>query len=705
MPGPRDGLWLVCLTLWSVSAIAQDVPPASEELLRYEPPSVDVVYPPEPGMPPPPPESEPAAPAPATEPQSTPPPAPPADTAPDLVLSASGDEPSTGGAPEFGARARVTRKRIPGAVKIENESARDLPGAFGDPLRILDALPGVVPIASGVPYVYARGAPPAAQGYVYDDIPLPQLFHVAFGPAVIHPRATGPVRFYAGVPPARYGRRSGGLLLAEGLTPKHAFGAELELRLIDMGAWVEAPLGTGDLMVSGRLGYPKLAILAAQGIGAMEPGTKLNYWDGQVRYAMPVGKHDRAEFVWIGSFDSVNLPGVSNNTRAGVSRLEFHRVETRLVHELPRGEVGAALRFGYDGSELGTALSVRSYTVGPRVFSKFRLGEHTVRVGGDLYTSVGKIVDAEGSLGSPEGDIEVSLPHIAEASARNQGGVWSEAQVITSERTRMELGLRFDYWSVESHINWAVDPRIRAMWDVTDELELHAAFGLGHQPAVFLLPVPGLTDVALDKGLTRSIQSEVGAAYSLPYEIELEVQGFLHHYDGILLPELVTDGAVEDDPPLSSALSYGVEVFLKRAQTERLSGWVSYTLGFATADSGPDVIGKFHPDFDVRHVLNTVAQWRIWRGLTLGGRMQLRSGRLIEQLNPRYEQRLPWFVRADARIGYKWRGRWADMLAYFEWLNMFVRREYLDADCVFGQCRATSAPPISIPNLGVRAEF
>jgi hypothetical protein len=45
------------------------------------------------------------------------------------------------------------------------------------------------------------------------------------------------------------------------------------------------------------------------------------------------------------------------------------------------------------------------------------------------------------------------------------------------------------------------------------------------------------------------------------------------------------------------------------------------------------------------------------------------------------------------------------MLVYFEWLNMFVRREYLDADYVFGQCRATSAPPISIPNLGVRAEF
>jgi hypothetical protein len=438
----------------------------------------------------------------------------------------------------------------------------------------------------------------------------------------------------------------------------------------------------------------------------MEPGTKLNYWDGQLRYTQPIGRRDRAEFVWIGSFDSVDLPGLTADvaTRAGASRLEFHRVESRLIHELPRGEIGAALRFGYDNSELGEALAVRAYTVGPRVWSRIRLGAHSLRVGGEIFTSVGEIVDGEGALGSPEGDIEVSLPRIAEASARNQGGVWTEAQLVTSERTRLELGLRFDYWSVESNIDVALDPRTRFIVDVTEKLELHAAFGLAHQPAVFLLPVPGLTDVALDRGLTRSIQAEIGAGYALPYGFDLEVQGFLHHYDGLLLPELVTDGAVQDDPPLVDAISYGVEVFLKRAQARDVSGWVSYTLGFAKADSG-DVIGEFRPDFDVRHVLSTVAQWKVWRGLTLGGRMQLRSGRLIEQLNPRYEQRLPWFVRLDTRIGYKWPGRWADMLVYFEWLNVFVQREYLDADCVFGQCRATSAPPISIPNLGIRAEF
>jgi hypothetical protein len=45
------------------------------------------------------------------------------------------------------------------------------------------------------------------------------------------------------------------------------------------------------------------------------------------------------------------------------------------------------------------------------------------------------------------------------------------------------------------------------------------------------------------------------------------------------------------------------------------------------------------------------------------------------------------------------------MLAYLEWLNITAAREYLDADCFFGQCTAQSAPPLSLPNLGIRAEL
>jgi hypothetical protein len=693
---------------------------AQEGLLRYEPPDVDRVYPapapdadtsaPKPTEPTAPDALSPAVQAPAsTTPAATAPSpreaAQSVTTPPQTTLASDADD------EEFGASARV-RVTTPGVLRVEPSAARDLPGAFGDPLRIVDALPGVTPIASGVPYVYIRGAPPAAQGYVFDGIPLPQLFHGAFGPAVIHARTTGPMRFYAGVPPAQYGRRAGGLLLAEGFPPLGQFAAELELRLIDVNAWVDSPLGKGDVTASARIGYPKLAIGISQALGIVEDGTNFNYWDAQLRYRLPITKRDHIELVWLGSYDALTLPGIEDNeqVRTGATQLEFHRIEARIVHRLPRGEVAAALRGGFDSSAIGDTLGVRAVTFGPRVWSKLNLrGGHALQLGGDLFASTGNVDRQEGglssTLGSPEGNFQVRLPPIAEASARNQGGLFAQTNLITSERTKLELGARLDYWSVESNIDVAFDPRARFQAQATDDLALHAALGMAHQPTVFLLPLPGLGDVAVTDGLSRSVQSEVGAAYDLPESMTIEAQGFLHHYDRMLLPELVSDAVIPDDPPLSSALAYGVELFLKRDSKERVSGWISYTLGWAEADSGPLVIGKFSPDFDVRHVLNVVTSVRLPRGFVIGGRMQARSGRLIEQLNPRYAQRLPWFVRADARVGYMWKGRFANMLAYLEWLNITAAREYLDADCFFGQCTAQSAPPLSLPNLGIRAEL
>jgi len=668
------------------------------ELRRYEPPSVDVVYPTEATA------GEPAADA------APPPPAPPA--APVSSVPATTPEPAAmpdpAAAPpttEYGAQAKIKRPVARGSRQIDMKSARDLPGSFGDPLRILDSLPGVVPLTSGLPYVYIRGAPPAAQGFFYDDIPLPLLFHAAFGPAVIHPRTTGSVRLYAGVPEARYGRRAGGALLAEGTPQGDRFGAELELRLIDMGAWVETPVGKGTLTVSGRIGYPKLALLAAQSAGIVDSGLSVNYADGQLRFKHPLSRHDSFELVYLGSFDNVNLPGLSNDARAGASRLQFQRIETRLVRKVGDLEVGSAVRFGFDASELGSALSVRAFTFGPRLWTRIKLGRHVLRAGADLYGSKGQISNGNGVIASPDGDLRINLPTIAQASARNQGGAYLQGSFWLGDDTLLDAGLRFDYWSVQSTITLAADPRIRLTHDLTDHWAVHAAFGLAHQPAVFLLPTPGLTEVALDEGLTRSYQSEAGVDYQITRSTHVEVQAFLHHYEDLLLLELIQDGAVPENPPLVSANSYGIETFLKRDMSERLSGWISYTLAWAIADSGPDVVGKFKPDFDVRHVLNTVGSYRVWRGLTLGGRMQARSGRVVEQLNPRYTQRLPWFVRMDARVGYAWRGRYADMTAYAEWLNLFAQQEYTDADCLLGVCRAKRAPVIALPNLGVRAEF
>jgi len=133
--------------------------------------------------------------------------APPSPRARDTSSPRANDEPT------YGAVA-VTRAPPLGARQITAREARAVAGAMGEPLRTLDTLPGVLPLVSGLPYVYIRGAPPSGVGYFYDGISLPILFHAVVGPSIIHSALLSDMELYSAVAPAHLGRFVGGAVVA-----------------------------------------------------------------------------------------------------------------------------------------------------------------------------------------------------------------------------------------------------------------------------------------------------------------------------------------------------------------------------------------------------------------------------------------------------------------------------------------------------------
>src|SRR5690606_2633144 len=79
---------------------------------------------------------------------------------PDSGVCASPDAAESSEPAEETIEIYVPGERRPLRTRLSGAEVRELPGAFGDPFRAIEALPGVVPIASGVPYFYVRGAPP-----------------------------------------------------------------------------------------------------------------------------------------------------------------------------------------------------------------------------------------------------------------------------------------------------------------------------------------------------------------------------------------------------------------------------------------------------------------------------------------------------------------------------------------------------------------
>jgi hypothetical protein len=443
----------------------------------------------------------------------------------------------------------------------------------------------------------------------------------------------------------------------------------------------------------------------------VSPDTALDYWDYQTRLDLPFSSHGRFQVIALGSYDKLaNPPWSDEDDRFQSIDLQFHRLELRVIQTFDRIEYGSAVRLGYDHSSIDRDLRVSAFNVGPRVWLDVLLGSSArLHTGADFQGSVGDIqsltMDAPLQVAGRR-QLRFDLPLIADAAARSAGGVFGELGLRVTSWSKLDLGLRADMWLVDGRSNTALDPRVRYTVFVSDDLELHAAAGMAHQPAVYAFPLPGLTEVALDRGLQEALQAEIGAALHLPLDMRLEAEIFAHHYSHLLLPELYAPNEGES-PHDVGALSYGLELMLRRDDRNGLSGWIAYTLGWADAQVAPDG-AEFSPEFDVRHVLNVVLQQR-FGNFSLGGRLFLRSGRPFNQFDasaePIYTLQLPGFVRVDARVGYGWATSWGAMQVYLEWLNLTLTSEALGAECFYGACSVQRAPVIYFPNAGLRAQF
>ncbi|HYQ41905.1 MAG TPA: TonB family protein, partial [Polyangiaceae bacterium] len=227
-----------------------------------------------------------------------------------------------------------------GSLHIPRSETRLIPGAFADPFRVVEVLPGVAPVLSGIPYFYVRGAPPGDVGYRIDDIPVPLLFHVGAGPSVIAPALVERVDLYPGAYPAEHGRVAGAVIAGETMAPSAVAHGEAQARIFDAGAMVEHPFanGRGSVMLGGRYGYTQ-AILSL-----VAPDYGLNYWDYQARIAYRINATDTLSAFAFGALDQLR----NENIHRTLFDTQFHRLDLRWDRHTEQSHVRVALTLGTD---------------------------------------------------------------------------------------------------------------------------------------------------------------------------------------------------------------------------------------------------------------------------------------------------------------------------------------------------------------------
>jgi hypothetical protein len=587
-------------------------------------------------------------------------------------------------------------QRGAGTPALSRAQARELPGAFGDPLRAVDALPGVVPTISGLPIFFIRGAPPASVGYVVDGVEVPLLYHAFLGPSVLHPGSLSGVVLESAPADLRYGGSAGAVIVAEPSRPSSSLHGEASLRLFDAGGLLEAPFadGAGSALVSGRYSFTGLLYSALT-------DQEFGYWDYQLRVSRNVS---RTESIGVFAFGAGDHYGGEALDGAVGGDTGFHRVDLRLAHVSPRVSATAGITFGRDrtGDET-SSLTDRSL--------RFR-SDTTLHLAQSLDLRVGAAarldrIDLELDPAHLErSDLLELFPTRSDHSLSGYVGVaWRPER-----RLRVELGARSDLYASRGSHAASLDPRLIVTTRLAARLSMEHRFGLASQKPNFVPGVPAAQVGSLERGLTRGAHASSSLRLALFDELALTLGAFQSHFDNVIDPlgqsrDFRLDrGTVERRQDITSR---GVELRLARPLTRHLGGYVAYTLSWATRHGERE---QTPSGYDRRHVLQGALALELWwklrasaRGLYYSGFPALEIG--DDGALPSQTLRAPGFVRLDWRLERPFRvGERLELSVVAEMLNATGAKEALRYECG-GRCELVTAGPIVLPSIGVEATF
>lgn len=674
---------------------------------------------------------------PTPEPEPEPPPeAPGAPPSPPGAAVTGPEAPAPGGASRAEVReplqVTVAGRRATSSKRLTRAEVRELPGAFGDAFRAIEAMPGVTPIASGLPYFFVRGAPPGNLGYFLDGLSLPSLYHAAVGPSVIHPAFIENVELYSGAYPARYGRFAGAVIAGTSAPPSYELRGEASVRLVDSGGFVEVPFAEqrGSVMLAGRYSYTGAVV------SALVPEVEIGYWDYQARATYRLSEDDTLSLFGFGAYDY--LSAEDEGVRETLYDVTFHRLDLSWRRTLSPDsalQLGATAGFDQTGSGANDTLALESRRVGARALYSHRLGPSAqLRAGADLELSRFDIDVADGPDDDDDDDdfnpeLEElpfaalpipdfqQLPLTREAfttlfASRTDllGGGWLDWVLDLGHGVTLTPGFRFDFYRSGSGQAVAPEPRISARFQVSEQVALLSDVGLAHQAPSFAIPVPGFSGTA-SEGLQRGVQTSSGVEWQATdatrAQLTLFQTALFAGSDPIGLFQLDNaDLTVDAVTTRVTAHTYGAELYIKRELTRRFGGFISYTLSRSTRSTarleGPSSV-------DRTHVLNLAAAYRLGDSWRLGGRWVLYSGVPAEVAYLRAAHappRGPWFSRLDWRLEKRWplgeTGFWA-LVAEVQ--NTTLAKETLEVSCYAYGCEPESIGPITVPSLGIEASF
>lgn len=616
-----------------------------------------------------------------------------------------------------------------------------VPGTFGEPLRVVATLPGVLRSPFGLGFFLVRGASFQNTGFFVDGFAVPLLYHLGAGPAIISSRLVDQLDFYPGGYPVRFGQFSAGIIsLRTAPPPADRLHLEAEVDLLRASALAIIPFdeGKGSVALAFRRSYYELLL------PLITDDVSLAYTDYQVRLDYRLTPRLRFSLFFFGSRDALNTAQElgSGSTRGTASQgLEY---EFDQVIVSADWQPASALRLRWSGTLGPTSIGLTGQSTGDATLgtntSATRLGERleliitesqnfVTTLGGEISVFAYDLTGDAPSFGE--------LPAIPAPSSDGQALRFEDEvlqlvfapyleQVFRLGPVEISAGVRMNYYRYGDVSEWIADPRSVVRLTLAEGVKLKAATGLFAEPPLPFQLIRGVANPALEP--QRAWQNSFGTELQLPASLEIDSTVFYSHMWDITrssskLEETMTGSVArpffESD---GQGRAYGFELLLRRRAERGLFGWLSYTLSRSERflEGGEVVVFAF----DQTHVLNLALSYAVC-GWTFGARFTLATGRPLNDILDRTGQtrydadeddfdpdsqgkttRLPIYHQLDVRVDRDFEVGRVRGSVFLDVINVYNAPNSEGYRYSFDFTQRGRLPGLPIlPTIGVRAMF
>lgn len=652
------------------------------------------------------------------------------------------------GVGESTVRVKKEKKEV-ARRSIAIETIERIPGTFGDPVKVVQNLPGVARSPFDFGLLIVRGSGPEDSGVHIDGIRVPQLFHFGGLRSIVTPILLEGVDFYPGGYGGTYGRLTGGILdVRTRTTYENEIHGMVQADLIDASAAITGPIKKkgskypiGGFVLAARRSYLDIVLPAITPASLDTSRIVFPQWtDIQGKLTLKPNPENTVSVLAYYSQDrvatSVDDPATPSQAAAQGEfsfKNDFWRVSLDW-NARPSKKVENRLLFavGQDDQRIGVGQFGRLTTQAWWLMLRDHL---SIQVDDKLELFFGTDIIATPFAFNFEffalnfSDDPNAEPEEYQFDERNFGigpAVFAEARIkLLDERLRMTPALRADYYAVPGQFGtgW-LDPRFNFFVtpDPDKRIDLKGSVGVYHQnPQPFeILDVTGNPDLAAEE----SYQFTFGTELRFTDFFSLDVQGFYKRLDKLIV--FTSDGAQAGGSNGAWQNSgdghiWGAEAFLRLQEWNNLEGWISFTYQRSQRRDRPD--GDFYwYDFDQPFIFDVVLSYGLPFGFRIGARWRYVSGNPDTPINGSIydsdsdsyipiqgaynSSRLPSFhaldIRVDKDINFR---RWK-LTFYLDIQNVYNRQNPESVIYNFDYTEKTFLYSLPIlPNIGFKAQF